>query len=131
LYVAVGNANPQTKRATFRFHVNPLVSWIWAGVLVMMAGAGISLWPDVWWRRLGAWGAVRLAASGASGVMVSILVATAPARAVGETGGSVGPVKNGAVSMSPEEAASFETRRTDPHAGQRQETTLMLQKSVQ
>ncbi len=129
LYVAVGSANPQTKKATFRFHVNPLVSWIWAGVLIMIAGAGISLWPDVSWRRLGAWGTVRLAASGASGVMVAVLMSTAPARAVG-TSELSGPIENGALALSPEEAARFEGRANDPHARQRRETTLVLQKSV-
>ncbi len=83
LYVVVGSVNPTTKLATFRFHVNPLVSWIWIGVLLMMSGATISLWPDVSWKRLGVWGSVRLASAGATGVMFSILIATAPARAGG------------------------------------------------
>lgn len=83
LYVVVGAVNPTTKRATFRFHVNPLVAWIWLGVLVMMSGATISLWPEVSWKRLGVWGTVRLAAGAATGVMLSILIATAPARAAG------------------------------------------------
>lgn len=128
LYVVVGNANPQTKKATFRFHVNPLVSWIWLGVLLMMSGAGISLWPEVAWRRLGAWGAVRLAASGASGVMVAIVMATAPARAVGERG-----VQNQAASdVSPTavDIASFEDRSTDPHAPERQATTFIQRQSA-
>src|SRR5690606_18950543 len=32
LYTVVGTVNPTTKRATFQFHVNPLVGWIWLGV---------------------------------------------------------------------------------------------------
>jgi cytochrome c-type biogenesis protein CcmF len=80
LYVVVGSINPTTKRATFRFHVNPLVSWIWVGVLVLMFGAGVSLWPEVSWKKLGVWGSVRLATGAATGVMFAILIASAPAR---------------------------------------------------
>jgi len=31
--------------ATFRFIVSPLVTWIWAGALIVLLGAGIALWP--------------------------------------------------------------------------------------
>jgi cytochrome c-type biogenesis protein CcmF len=77
--MVIGQVNPQTKRATFRFHVNPLVSWIWLGVLVMMSGAGISLWPEVSWRKLGAWGFVRIAAGATTGIMFAILLASTSA----------------------------------------------------
>ncbi len=80
LYLVVGSVNPTTKRATFRFHVNPLVSWIWMGVFIMIGGAMVSLWPSVAWRRLGVWEAVRLGAGATGAVMFSILLATAPAR---------------------------------------------------
>jgi cytochrome c-type biogenesis protein CcmF len=81
LYVVVGSINPTTKRATFRFHVNPLVLWIWIGVGVMLMGTSISLWPEVSFKRLGVWGTVRLAAGAATAVMLTVLLATAPARA--------------------------------------------------
>jgi len=81
LYVVVGSINPTTKRATFRFHVNPLVLWIWIGVGVMLVGTGISLWPEVSFKRLGVWGSVRLAAGAATAIMLTLLLATAPARA--------------------------------------------------
>ena len=81
LFVVVGSINPTTKRATFRIHVNPLVSWIWFGVVVAIGGATISLWPEVSWRRLGVWGSIRLATSAAGGIMLAILVASAPTRA--------------------------------------------------
>ncbi len=80
LYLVVGSVNPTTKRATFRFHVNPLVSWIWMGVFIMIGGAMVSLWPSVSWRRLGVWETVRLGAGATGAVMFSILIATAPAR---------------------------------------------------
>jgi cytochrome c-type biogenesis protein CcmF len=83
LYVVVGSINPTTKRATFRFHLNPLVLWIWVGVFVMIGGATVSLWPEVSWKRLGVWGSVRLAAGAATAIMLTILFATTPARAFG------------------------------------------------
>lgn len=81
LYMVVGSINPTTKRATFRFHVNPLVSWIWLGVIIMIGGALISLWPQVSWRRLGVWGSIRLATGATAGIMFSVLVASTPGRA--------------------------------------------------
>jgi cytochrome c-type biogenesis protein CcmF len=76
LYMVIGQVNPQSKRATFRFHVNPLVSWIWFGVIIMIGGAVTSLWPEVSWRRLGAWGAVRIAAGATTGILFGILLAS-------------------------------------------------------
>ena len=31
--------------ATFRVIVNPLVSWIWIGALIALAGAALAAWP--------------------------------------------------------------------------------------
>jgi cytochrome c-type biogenesis protein CcmF len=55
LYVVVGSANPETKRAEFQIHVNPLVSWIWVGVLVLILGTTLSIWPELSWGALGVW----------------------------------------------------------------------------
>jgi cytochrome c-type biogenesis protein CcmF len=55
LYVVVGSANAETKRAEFQVHVNPLVSWIWIGVLVLILGTSVSIWPEVSWGALGVW----------------------------------------------------------------------------
>ena len=38
LYTIVGTVDPQSKRATFKFHVNPFVSWIWVGLMVLISG---------------------------------------------------------------------------------------------
>ncbi len=59
LYLVVGTLSSGEERSTFRFYVNPLVSWIWIGLLALITGATISLWPEISQRRLGAWGAVR------------------------------------------------------------------------
>jgi cytochrome c-type biogenesis protein CcmF len=32
--------------ATFRLIVNPMVTWIWVGGLIVLAGALIALWPS-------------------------------------------------------------------------------------
>ncbi|HTM45569.1 MAG TPA: cytochrome c-type biogenesis CcmF C-terminal domain-containing protein [Polyangiaceae bacterium] len=82
LYLAIGTVDPSSKLATFRIHVNPLVSWIWVGVLILIGGAGISLWPDVSFKQLGVWQYVRASAGVTSGVMMAILIATSPAHAL-------------------------------------------------
>jgi cytochrome c-type biogenesis protein CcmF len=81
LYVLVGILDPQTKRATLRFHVNPFVTWVWVGVMVLVSGASLSLWPEIKLREVGAWGYVRLATGAATSILLSIVMATAPARA--------------------------------------------------
>ncbi|HVW26172.1 MAG TPA: cytochrome c-type biogenesis CcmF C-terminal domain-containing protein [Polyangiaceae bacterium] len=88
LYLVVGMINPQTKRATLRFHVNPLVSWVWIGVLVLMGGASISLWPEVRLREVGVWGYLRATAGAATSIMLAIVFATAPARAESAVAGT-------------------------------------------
>jgi cytochrome c-type biogenesis protein CcmF len=79
LYVVVGTIDPQSKRATLRFHVNPLVTWIWTGVFVLLFGASVSLWPEVVLREAGAWGVVRALAGTATTVIFSVLLAVTAA----------------------------------------------------
>jgi hypothetical protein len=35
--------------------VNPMVSWIWLGVLVLILGTAVSIWPELSWGSLGVW----------------------------------------------------------------------------
>ena len=81
LYIVVGTVDPQTKRATFQMHVNPLVSWIWVGLLVLIVGASVSLWPELDTREVGAWSYARAAAGVATSVMLALLVAMGPSTA--------------------------------------------------
>lgn len=81
LYVVVGQIDPESKRATFRIHVNPLVAFIWIGVLVLIVGAAVSLWPDVSLREVGAWGYVRATAGLTSSVIFALLLASSSASA--------------------------------------------------
>jgi cytochrome c-type biogenesis protein CcmF len=82
LYVVMGAIDPESKRGTFRIHVNPLVAWIWIGVMVLICGAAVSLWPDVSLREVGAWSYVRASAGLTSAVIFALLLASAPAAAV-------------------------------------------------
>jgi cytochrome c-type biogenesis protein CcmF len=87
LYVVVGMMDPQSKRATLRFHVNPLVSWVWIGVFVLIGGASVSLWPEVRLREVGVWGFLRASAGAATSVMFALLLGTTPARAATDVAG--------------------------------------------
>jgi cytochrome c-type biogenesis protein CcmF len=82
LYVVVGTIDVESKRATFRIHVNPLVIWIWMGVFVLVGGALVSLWPEVSLREVTAWSYARGAAGLTSGVMFALILASSPAGAV-------------------------------------------------
>jgi cytochrome c-type biogenesis protein CcmF len=81
IYAVVGTVDPQTKRATFQLHLNPLVSWIWVGVLVLIAGASVSLWPELSFREVGAWGYLRAGAGVATSVMLAVWLAVSPSSA--------------------------------------------------
>ncbi len=81
LYTIVGTIDPQSKRATFKFHVNPFVSWIWVGLLVLIAGASVSLWPEVALSSSRAWSFARAGAGVATGTMLSVWLAMTPATA--------------------------------------------------
>jgi cytochrome c-type biogenesis protein CcmF len=81
LYTVIGTIDPQTKRGTFRFHVNPLVMWIWMGGMVLVLGAVVSLWPEVALGELGAWAYVRAGAGVAAGAAFSLWLAMSPSYA--------------------------------------------------
>jgi cytochrome c-type biogenesis protein CcmF len=75
--------DPQTKRATFEFHLNPFVSWIWIGVLILISGALISLWPDLEKQEAGAWAYFRVGAGVATTLMLSVWLAWSPGASFG------------------------------------------------
>jgi cytochrome c-type biogenesis protein CcmF len=78
LYTVIGTVDPQSKRGTFRFHVNPLVSWIWLGCLLLIFGASISLWPELALGELGAWSYVRAGAGAAAATALAVWLAMSP-----------------------------------------------------
>ena len=83
LYLVVGSMDGSTGRASLQIHINPLVSWISAGVIVLILGASISLWPEVSLARAGVWGYLRFASSSFLALMLGLLLAALPARAYG------------------------------------------------
>ena len=78
LYTVVGQIDPQSKRATFQLHVNPLVSWIWMGLLILICGTVTSLFPELSFAEAGAWSYVRATAGVATGVAFAVYMAMAP-----------------------------------------------------
>jgi cytochrome c-type biogenesis protein CcmF len=46
LYLVYEGQNPDTGRPIIKAHLNPLVSWIWIGVLVMIFGTIVALVPN-------------------------------------------------------------------------------------
>lgn len=81
LYLVVGMVSPESKKASFQLHVNPLVSWIWLGVVVLIFGSTVSLWPEMALREMGAWGYVRTAAAGLSAIAFAVWLGMSPSTA--------------------------------------------------
>ena len=46
LYLVYEGQNPDTGRPIFKAHLNPMVSWIWIGLLVMVFGTLLALIPN-------------------------------------------------------------------------------------
>jgi cytochrome c-type biogenesis protein CcmH/NrfF len=81
LYVTVGMINTQTKMASFRVHVNTLVSFVWIGFGLLILGCLTSMWPEVSERKETAFSYVRAFASVGTMVMLSLVLALAPSQA--------------------------------------------------
>ncbi|MBX3183813.1 MAG: heme lyase CcmF/NrfE family subunit [Polyangiaceae bacterium] len=84
-YAILGTADPVSKRATFHFYINPLVTWIWFGVVILIVGAMISLWPEVSFSESTAMSYVRILAGAATGLMFALVFAAAPGTAHAKT----------------------------------------------
>jgi cytochrome c-type biogenesis protein CcmF len=82
LYTILGTVDSQSKRATFEIHVNPFVSWLLIGLLVLMSGALISLWPDFERQESAGWAYLRTGAGVATTLMLSIWLAWTPSTAL-------------------------------------------------
>ncbi len=80
LYVVVGMMNPQTGVAGFEVHVNPLVSFVWLGIALLVVGAIIAMWPEVSHEPVGALRYLRALGSVFALAMLAVLLALAPAR---------------------------------------------------
>jgi cytochrome c-type biogenesis protein CcmF len=89
IYLVLGSANPQTKVATFQIHINPLVSYIWFGLIVVIFGSAICLWPDLALGESGAWAYARAAGSFTASLFFALLLASTPARAFAQGSSSL------------------------------------------
>jgi cytochrome c-type biogenesis protein CcmF len=81
IYLVIGVVNPQTKVATFQIHINPLVSWIWVGLIVLILGSVISMWPDALLGEVGVWSYARAVGSATGSIMFGVILAATPSRA--------------------------------------------------
>jgi cytochrome c-type biogenesis protein CcmF len=46
LYVVLGSYDPPSKLAVFQIFLNPMISWMWIGGVVMTLGTAICMWPS-------------------------------------------------------------------------------------
>jgi cytochrome c-type biogenesis protein CcmF len=81
LYLVVGTISPQTKVATFQIHINPLVSWIWFGAIILIFGSIVSMWPELAPAESRAWAFARGAAGAAASFTLGVVIASLPAPA--------------------------------------------------
>lgn len=84
VYTIVGMVDPQTKRASLKIYINPFVSWIWLGLLVLISGATVSLWPEALLGTSRAWAFARAGAGVATGTVFAIWITMAPGAAYAE-----------------------------------------------
>jgi cytochrome c-type biogenesis protein CcmF len=108
MYVIVGSINPTTKVAAFQFHMNPLVSWIWFGCVVLIFGSVICMWPQLEFGESRVWAGARGVAATATSVLLGIMLAATPAAHAQGTSS----MHSGTVHIeNPEERALFERLR--------------------
>jgi cytochrome c-type biogenesis protein CcmF len=79
VYLIVGSINPGNRNlAAFQIHVNPLVSWIWFGCLVLIGGSIICMWPQLELGESRVWAGARGVAATAASVLLGIMLAATP-----------------------------------------------------
>jgi cytochrome c-type biogenesis protein CcmF len=79
LYIVVGTINPSNRNvADLSIHVNPLVSWIWIGCLVLISGSIVCMWPQLELGESRVWAGARGMAATAASVLLGIMLAATP-----------------------------------------------------
>jgi len=86
LYLVVGTINPQTKTASLQVHVNPLVSWIWFGCLVLISGSFLCMWPEFRPEESRVWSFARGTAGIATSIFFGVVIALLPTVAHAQAG---------------------------------------------
>jgi len=89
LYIVVGTINPQTKLASLQVHINPLVSWIWLGCLVLILGSVICMWPELQENESRAWRFARGTAAVTASILLGLLLALMPSPAFAQGASSL------------------------------------------
>ncbi len=80
VYLIVGSINPSNKNlAAFQLHLNPLVSWIWIGCIILIAGSVVCMWPQLEFGESRVWAGARGVAATAASVIFGIMLAATPA----------------------------------------------------
>ncbi|MFO0668465.1 MAG: cytochrome c-type biogenesis CcmF C-terminal domain-containing protein [Polyangiaceae bacterium] len=90
LYVVVGSINPQTKVAALQIHVNPLVSWIWFGAIILIFGSVICMWPELRPQESRVWAAARGVAGATASITIGVVIAMMPVPAHAQSNGDPG-----------------------------------------
>jgi len=79
VYVIVGTINPSNRNlASFQIHINPLVSWIWFGCIILIAGSVVCMWPQLELGESRVWAGARGIAATAASVVFGIMLAATP-----------------------------------------------------
>lgn len=89
LYIVVGTINPQSKLASLQVHINPLVSWIWVGCLVLIVGSIVCMWPELQENESRAWRFARGTAAVTASILLGILLALLPSPAFAQGASSL------------------------------------------
>jgi cytochrome c-type biogenesis protein CcmF len=93
VYLIVGSINPGNKNlAAFQLHINPLVSWIWIGCIVLIMGSVVCMWPQVEFGESRVWAGARGVAATAASVVFGIMLAATPAAQAQTMSGHTGTV---------------------------------------
>jgi cytochrome c-type biogenesis protein CcmF len=80
LYVVLGTTDSLDVRAALQIHGNPFVSWVWIGIVVLVMGASISLWPEVSLSRLGAWRILKSSAVSRASIGLALVLSSSVAQ---------------------------------------------------
>jgi cytochrome c-type biogenesis protein CcmF len=87
VYISLGTINPSNKLADLQVHINPLVSWIWLGCVILIAGSMVCMWPQLEPGESRVWVGARGVAATAASVFLGIMLAATPAARAQSTGG--------------------------------------------
>jgi cytochrome c-type biogenesis protein CcmF len=87
VYLVVGTINPnEGNRASIQIHINPLVTFVWFGCIVLILGSIVCMWPELQPSESRVWQFARGGAGIAASIFVGLFIAMTPALAHAQTG---------------------------------------------